>query len=88
MNCKPGDLAIVVKSMCGNEGKVVECKRLLGAVEFADGEVRVSWELTQKLPVGRHRHNIFPDAWLRPIRPSDGTDETLIWAGKPEGVTA
>lgn len=29
-----------------------------------------------------------PDAWLRPIRPGEGEDETLAWAGKPEGVPA
>lgn len=30
----------------------------------------------------------FPDSWLRPIRDSDGADETLTWAGKPQPVTA
>lgn len=28
------------------------------------------------------------DKYLRPIRPSEGEDETLTWAGKPEKVTA
>lgn len=30
----------------------------------------------------------FPDSWLRPLRDSDGRDETLTWAGKPEAVSA
>lgn len=30
----------------------------------------------------------FPDAWLRPIRDSDGTDETRLWADKPQPVEA
>lgn len=29
-----------------------------------------------------------PDSALRPIRPEEGDDETLTWAGKPEKVTA
>lgn len=28
------------------------------------------------------------DVALRPIRPDEGDDETLAWAGKPEGVAA
>lgn len=31
MNCKAGDLALIVKSMAGNEGKVVTCLEYLGA---------------------------------------------------------
>lgn len=29
MNCKQGDLAIIIKSMAGNEGKIVQCLELL-----------------------------------------------------------
>lgn len=31
---------------------------------------------------------VCPDSKLHPIRPGEGSDETLTWAGKPEGVTA
>lgn len=27
---------------------------------------------------------VIPDAYLRPIRPGEGDDETLSWAGKPQ----
>src|SRR5574337_462291 len=30
LNCKQGDLAVIVRSYAGNEGKVVRCPRLLG----------------------------------------------------------
>ena len=30
----------------------------------------------------------FPDASLRPIRPGEGADESLTWAGKPQPVEA
>lgn len=30
MNCKQGDMALVIKSQAGNEGKVVTCLELLG----------------------------------------------------------
>ena len=50
-----------------------------------DGVDVARWE-------GGRRHEVellpFPDAWLRPIRPGDGADETLAWAGKPQPVTA
>ena len=29
LNCKQGDLAIIVSSTCGNEGKIVRCLELL-----------------------------------------------------------
>lgn len=34
MNCKPGDLAVIVRSMAGNEGRIVQCIRLAGPGEF------------------------------------------------------
>lgn len=56
LNCKQGDLAIVVKSTMGNEGKIVRCLKLLeggdavetsigGKVIFSDKDVNVgvSW---------------------------------------------
>ena len=29
LNCKQGDLAVIVRSMAGNEGKIVQCPRLV-----------------------------------------------------------
>lgn len=39
LNCKKGDIAIVIKSSAGNEGKVVRCLELVvtGRVKSADG---------------------------------------------------
>jgi hypothetical protein len=49
MNCKPGDLAIIVKSLAGNEGKIVRCVRLRGMKPCStpDGLVTpvLSWEI-------------------------------------------
>lgn len=33
MNCKEGDLAMIVKSKAGNEGKIVRCIQYVGAVD-------------------------------------------------------
>ena len=78
MNCKPGDLAIIVKSAAGNEGAIVE---VLGpAAPFGGLPV---WFIESKgsvlngLTPPSHQAEI-PDAWLRPIRPGDMEDETPV----------
>ena len=38
MNCKQGDIAIVVKSFAGHEGKIVRCIRLAEETEWIDLE--------------------------------------------------
>lgn len=88
LNCRQGDLAIIVKSYAGNEGKIVRCLSPWnggfimpnGDVIFADG-----WVIDLLLPV---RHGIYArriqDSQLRPLRDSDGEDEMLRIAGKPE----
>lgn len=93
MNCKPGDMAIVISSTAGNEGKIVQCLRLASRKEIDDcnfeaGEGPVWW-ITPAL-VGRFGRlvNMGPDKRLKPIRDQDGEDETLTWAGKPQEVTA
>lgn len=94
MNCKPGDLAVMVYSTCGNEGKIVRCEVYIGDVLalWPDGTERTlvdAWRLDQ--PVrgfdGRFT-NLTPDAWLRPIRDNDGEDETLQWAPVPHKEVA
>lgn len=94
MNCKQGDLAIIVRSEAGNEGKIVRCLKLLpnnhwiccktGIHSFADG-----WEIDQqvRLFTGGTTNRV-PDYRLRPIRDQDGEDEMLRIAGKPERMTA
>lgn len=91
MNCKPGDLAVIVKSFAGNEGKIVRCLRLATESEIKEADFRPMpiWVIDRPLRTtwGFHRA-LAADEFLRPIRPSEGDDETLTWAGKPEQVTA
>lgn len=94
MNCKQGDLAIIIN---GTErryaGKVVKCLVLLknnewifpdGRSVYADG-----WKIDVKLEGWDESltDNIL-DSWLKPIRDQDGEDEMLRIAGKPERMTA
>lgn len=88
MNCKPGDLAVMVNSCCGNKGTIVTCIRIshhLGCIApgglFEDGPI---WEVDRDIKgwggdVSRH----VPDSQLRPIRDNPGEDETLRWTDKP-----
>jgi hypothetical protein len=88
MNCKPGDLAVIVRSYAENEGRIVRCVRLVNYLwnnMLGGAHVLPTWEIDQCLtnPDGR-LIRLVPDNQLRPIRPSDGEDETLTWAGKPQ----
>ena len=38
LNCKQGDLAIVVRSTCGNEGKIVRCLEVMYTDRVPDVE--------------------------------------------------
>ena len=85
MNCKPGDLAVIVRSKYGHAGKLV-------LVTVADrGGQPLTWEVEPlwNIPL-KFRKEYFRcrDKNLRPIRDNDGPDETLAWAGKPNEVTA
>jgi len=86
MNCKQGDLAIVVRSVCGNEGKIVRCVSYLGRLDWhlSDGSVIWSetWMVDRALPnewgvLGFQME----DAQLRPIRDpgEDAQDESKAW---------
>lgn len=90
MRCRIGDLAVMTQSrLPENIGRVVEV--------ICPGEHETglpAWVIQSArplrfLPWGRGR--VFsdctgnsPDAWLRPIRDSDGEDEVLRIAGKPQ----
>lgn len=100
MNCSPGDIAIVVRSYAGNEGKIVTCKKhRYGGFEFEKGRFLSSkyadwWEIDVSLNCidANLKQKIInttglyfaPDSHLRPLRDQDGKDETLAWAGKPK----
>lgn len=98
MNCKPGELAIVVRSTVGNEGRIVRCLHLasdgdmnrhgvwIGGADpvwLLDGLCRWVHPL-----LGERLVPFMTDSALRPIRDNDGEDETLTWAGKPEEALA
>lgn len=87
LNCKEGDLAIIVKSYSGNEGKIVKCLRYFEKEWTLENGTKYlpSWEIDIKLgnKYG-YFHNSIPDEQLRPIRDQDGEDEMLLIVGKPE----
>ena len=83
MNCKQGDLAIVVRSKTGlNLGKIVRCVRFAGRLpadpttgnKWEDGEENDHWEIDPPL-VSRGSSSgkftpllVYPDFRLRPLR--------------------
>lgn len=89
MNCKQGDLAIVVRSSSGlNLGKIVRClERFDGP--WIGNEYFPGWRIDATLIDKRGRtQNVIADEALRPIRDNEERDETIAWAGKPEKVGA
>ncbi len=100
LNCKAGDLAIVVRSSLGNIGKIVKVRCL-----YFDGYKAPNGGLYRGLPnvptwivecdgglnallvdrsVVSYKERPFSDGGLRPIRNQPGDDETLTWAGLPQ----
>lgn len=78
MNCKPGDLAIVVSgSPAENVGRVITCLRWvrLFDIDF--------WYYEGALVFEGERCPLVADDCLRPLRPDEGTDEMLRIAGLP-----
>lgn len=76
MNCKPGDLAIVVRSASGNEGRIVRVDAFIGKVPGYLGNDR--WRVSGARLTGTYGEpvNHLKDSQLRPIRPGDLEDET------------
>lgn len=95
MNCKPGDLAIVVSVKHGYEnwaiGQVTRCVRFLGFSEGREGVIPDDcWEIEPLCgPLG-HVYSRISDSALRPIRDpgDDAIDEMVLIVGKPSEVTA
>ncbi len=94
LNCKPGDLAVIVRSVAGNEGKIARCLRLhTSGTEDLDGKhIRNAnggprWVVEGDIrSIEGFRLFTVPDAYLRPIRDSDGEDEILRLVGRPVGT--
>ena len=87
LNCRPGDLAIFVKSAAGNKGKIVRCVRLASKFEKIDCglvDFEAVWVLEFPVPTLWGVMPFAYDDYLRPIRDQPGDDETLTWAGLPK----
>jgi len=100
MNCKQGDIAriIHIQHLPKAEGHLVEVLRrdtlwnqehvpawackTLSRLPCMAAESRGEKPFAYSAPAGIEC--VIPDAYLRPIRPGDGADETLQWAGKPQ----
>ena len=93
MNCKQGDLAIIVRSNSGHEGKILRCVKFLPQHHWRSPDLSTffedGWETDTHLKSwAGDVHCNYPDSQLRPIRDQDGEDEMLRIAGKPERMTA
>jgi len=96
LNCKEGDLAVIVRSQSGNEGKIVRCLRLsteLDINRWANGDVATgpTWVVDPPVPHNLHGQyycmgRIVGDFRLRPLRDGGGEDEILRLAGRPVPV--
>lgn len=90
MNCVPGDLAVIVRSHAGNEGKIVRCVRFVGTYTFltANNATHTAtdvWALDRRLVGCNGAYGGYiEDKCLRPIRDQPGADESLTWAPKRE----
>lgn len=99
MNCKQGDIAIVVRSESGREGYIVRCVEFVGMVGWIfNGEDRKypTWRVDRELPTliqqAHHKkwRNLAADFCLRPIRDpgEDARDEMLRPLPQDREVTA
>ena len=91
MNCKQGDIAVIVRSAGSNVGKIVRCVSLIPMHTFylPDGSLVHGPSWVVEPPVRGWNGDSIPgvrDALLRPIRDSDGEDEMLRLAGLPVDV--
>lgn len=84
MNCKPGDIAVIVRSAAGNEGAIVTCIELIPRpVWFMDSMPGPTWRVDKVLRGVIFPTDVVADCQLRPLRDSDGEDEVLRIAGRP-----
>jgi hypothetical protein len=79
MNCKHG-LALIKKSTCGNEGKIVFCMQYVGRVNGLVGNDY--WKIDRPLISKRGDfYTFFRDSWMIPIKDpgEDAQDESKAW---------
>lgn len=92
LNCRSGEMAIKVRASVGDSipvGSVVKTIEYGQIISALTGEKILAWLVDYAAPNEPWR-GVWSvrDEHLKPIRPGDGDDETLAWAGKPEGVAA
>lgn len=86
MRCRPGDLAVITTSQHGNVGCLVRvmCRSAEPLLPSWWCEalcwVKDGWGFSH----APGTHGECPDAWMRPIRPGEGADETLSWKSVPK----
>lgn len=91
MRCKVGDLAVIVRSStelsAPNIGAVVSVEhRSHHSSGLPAWRVRTQGRLLHGSKYGAGsawEQKDVPDAWLRPLRPDAGEDETLSWCSVP-----
>lgn len=93
MNCKQGDLAVIVKSRSGNEGLIVECVEFLPRclMRLPNGSIEEAKVWRVDRPLRKFTGKFDPyirDSSLRPLRDNPGPDESLLWAPVPSKVVA
>lgn len=71
LNCRAGDLAVVVKSQIGNEGKIVRCLRLLEAGDILKSEEGVNVIYSKGHVVGK--------AWITDVPISFSRTKSAGW---------
>jgi hypothetical protein len=95
MNCKPGDLAVIVRQATNEPrslGAIVEVLRAgPGSCYHGLVGLQPNWWVRSSSPLRTFAHGertefVVPDAYMRPLRDSDGADEMLV--GKPQEVSA
>lgn len=75
VNCRPGDLAIVIRSSAANNGKAVTCLELVSAASLnispEEGPLwRIDRELEWENELGKFQGSVVPDWALMPIGPA------------------
>jgi hypothetical protein len=89
MNCKPGDIAVVVRALDARFAYKIGA--MCRVIRLYPGYAPAAWEYERLSPALEDpRSHLVLDCVLRPIRPQDddATDESLLWAPAPEKVLA
>jgi hypothetical protein len=84
MNCKPGNLAVIVRASMEPE----LLGRIVTVTTISPWFVIPHWRTDPPLRMrGGDGYWVVPDYCLRPLRDNDGEDEILRIAGKPQPVS-